>query len=626
MCGISGILSNNKSEKELGLISRDMANTLHHRGPDAKGVWCDGSRIAMGHARLAIIDLSPNGLQPMTSRSQKHTICFNGEIYNFLELKKHLDQKSITLRGESDTEAFLECIDQFGLDWTLENSRGMFAFALWNAESAKLTLCRDRLGEKPLYYGRVGNDFVFASELKALKKHPNFTLNIDRAALSAFVKYNYVPTPMCILDGFKKLPASSHVTGATAEELYSCVPQAYWQPPQEHDNRGIDLEQLLIEVVGDQMVSDVPIGCFLSGGIDSSLISAIMQSQSELPISTFTIGFDEGDYDESRHAKAVAEHIGSRHTEWIIGPNDVLDLIPEMASIYDEPFADSSQLPTTLLSRMTRQEVTVCLSGDGGDELFCGYERYNWAENINRAAKYTPAAAKSLLSKIVRSKDTEQWDKYLGYLPVKISQPGRKAYTICDMLEAGDPEKIYDRLLSHWHDPETVVINGQPISTVDGFFTDNVGIKQNAMNHDTKFYLTDDIMVKVDRAAMSASLESRAPLLDHRIVEYANGLSINEKYKNGKTKAPLRQVLYKYVPQSMIERPKMGFGVPLEHWFRKDLKAWAEERLNPELLKSQGFFNPETIAKYWDQHQTQGYNRQYHLWDIIMFQEWLANW
>lgn len=625
MCGIGGIFSNGRSESRLKQISADMANTLHHRGPDAKGVWCDGSHIAMGHARLAVIDLSPNGLQPMTSLSQKYTICFNGEIYNFLELKDHLVKKEVSLRGESDTEALVECIDEFGLDWTLENSRGMFAFALWNAESKELTLCRDRLGEKPLYYGRVGNDLVFASELKAFRSHPEFTLNIDRTALCAYVKYGYVPTPQCILDGFKKLPASTYISGASVGELYSSKPISYWEPAIDHVNSNVDLEQLLIEVVGNQMVSDVPIGSFLSGGIDSSLVSAIMQSQCEQPINTYTIGFNEGDYDESKHAKAVADHIGSRHTEWIIGPNHILDLIPKMANIYDEPFADSSQLPTTLLAQMTRKEVTVCLSGDGGDESFCGYERYRRADYINRAANHTPEAAKSLLSKFVHSKSIEHWDKLIGYLPIKITQPGRKAYTLCEMLEA-NPEQIYDRLLSQWHNPEEVVIDGHPVSTVTGFFREGVGMKQNAMNHDTKFYLTDDIMVKVDRATMSASLESRAPLLDHRIVEYANGLSVKEKCKNGKTKAPLRQVLYKYVPKSIIERPKMGFGVPLEHWLRKELKGWAEERIDPTQLSDQGFFNLETIEKYWGQHQSCGYNRQFHLWNILMFQEWLAAW
>lgn len=630
MCGICGILSQDKGSQQLEKITTDMTRSLHHRGPDAKGVWSDQPRIAFGHARLSIIDLSPNGLQPMTSKSQRYTICFNGEIYNYKSLIKSLEDKNIALRGQSDTEALLECIDLFGLQWTLENAIGMYAFALWDAKAQKLTLCRDRMGEKPLYYGVVGRDLVFASELKAFKQHPEFTSEVSTEALSAFVKYCYVPTPLCIFKGVKKLTAASLVSGSTPEELFACEPEIYWKAKPSQSDHGLDLEGLLTDAVQKQMVSDVPIGCFLSGGIDSSLISAIMQAQKSTPIDTFTIGFNESDYDESMHAKAVADHIGSNHHEATVSSTDVLNLVPRVAEIYDEPFADASQMPTTLLSQMTKQKVTVCLSGDGGDELFCGYERYKWAKKLGMISGGTPQFVKSGINSVVHSRSTAQWDSMFNLLPAKlrskVSSPGRKLYAASEFLNFKTHEQVYDRLMSHWQSPESLVIGGSAFSTVEGSFDNNLSMMENAMAHDIKYYLTDDIMTKVDRATMSASLESRAPMLDHRIVEYAQSLTVDEKTQHGKAKYPLREILYKYVPEKIIERPKMGFGVPLEHWFRNELKPWAEERLDPILINKQGFFQAEPIQQSWQQHQEKTHNRQYQLWAILVFQEWYSKW
>lgn len=374
MCGIGGIFSTGQTEDNLRQISQAMSQLLHHRGPDDSGVWTDARGIGLGHARLSIVDLSAAGKQPMSSKSGRYVLCYNGEIYNFRDLQSSLEAKGVYLTGHSDTEAIVESIDAFGLDWTIRNSHGMFAFALWDRDNRNLTLVRDRFGEKPLYYGLIGNDLVFASELKAVRAHSAFAFSLDKESLSGFVKYGYIGGAECIYSGFKKLPAASIVSGATAQELFDCTAQTYWNAEVSESTGSVDeLERVLTDVIGKQMIADVPTGSFLSGGVDSSLITALMQKQSSRAIDTFTIGFQNPEYDESKYAKEVSTHLGTNHTEWIIDENDILNLIPDLASIYDEPFADSSQLPTTLLSRLTSQSVTVCLSGDGGDELFYGY-------------------------------------------------------------------------------------------------------------------------------------------------------------------------------------------------------------------------------------------------------------
>ena len=629
MCGIAGILSGGRGKTDLHKIAFDMAGALNHRGPDAQGAWSDEAGIAMGHTRLAIIDLSEDGLQPMTSQSQRYTICFNGEIYNFRELISYLESKKISMRGYSDTEAFLECIDCFGLQWTLEKSRGMFAFSLWDAKHRQLKLCRDRLGEKPLYYGMIGNDLVFASELKSFKKHPQFQLDVNRRALSAYTKYSYVPTPMCILDGFKKLPPASIISGNTGQDIFQCEPDKYWDVNSVWEKPEKGLEEILVDVIRMQMVSDVPVGCFLSGGIDSSLIAALMQSQSDGPIDTFTIGFNEREYDESRHAAAVANHIGSNHHEWIITPAEVMEMVPRVGHIYDEPFGDSSSLPTTLLAEMTRQSVKVCLSGDGGDELFYGYKRYILAQKVNFWRELSPSWVKKLIVKALSSKSEAEMDRILSRLskwtPINVRNPVKRVQNLKDIFRANDPEHLYDKVISHWNYPEHLVVGGEKISLVDGFFKESFSFQDNMTLHDINYYLSDDIMVKVDRATMANSLESRAPLLDHRLVEFSRSVSIADKTRNGQTKAPLRELLYKFVPRELIERPKMGFGVPLGPWLRGDLKEWAGDLLAPSALKKQGYFHSPPIETCWEQHQS-GRDMRHALWDILAFQQWLAEW
>ncbi len=632
MCGIAGIFSQKLSKETLVNIASNMAQTLHHRGPDAKGVWSCES-VGFGHARLAIVDLSAQGLQPMSSACGRYTICFNGEIYNYLELGEKLQQRSIALRGNSDTEVLIESISEFGLENALRAARGMFAFGLWDAKHKRITLGRDRLGEKPLYYGMCNGDLVFASELKAFRELPGFSASVDRSALSAFVKYKYVPTPACILKGYKKLPAATTIAGRNAAEVYESEPDAYWKYDEARvEYATVDgLEELLLSTIEKEMRSDVPIGCFLSGGIDSSLVTSLMQSLSENPIHTFTIGFSEKDFDESVHARNVATHLGTKHTEWIIGENDVLDLVQELPKIYDEPFGDSSQLPTTLLSRMTRKNVTVCLSGDGGDELFCGYSRYFWAQKVKNSLGKVPSPIRRAVARAIDLRSPDQWSAYYNKLPRflggnRINNFGNKLEPISRFCADANDEELYDFFLADWKQPQDLVVGGQNISIVKGSFGRNRSFMENMMLNDSKYYLSDDIMVKVDRASMSASLESRAPLLDHKVFEYAMSIPIDQKYSDGVGKLPLRNILYKYVPQQIIDRPKMGFGVPLDQWFRSELRDWCDDLLSAETLKRQGYFNVDEVVKCWNSHRSGKANRQYELWSILTFQQWLSDW
>ena len=631
MCGIVGLLSQDKTVEQISRISKNMAETLSHRGPDASGVWTNKRSIGFGHRRLAINDLSPNGQQPMTSSNGRYTICFNGEIYNFKELTNELLKLKVHLKGCSDTEVFLEYISVFGMEKALSDARGMFAFGLWDAEDARLFLARDRLGEKPLYYGKIGNDLVFTSELKAAYQHPGFIFEIDAEALSAFVKYSYVPAPLCIISGFKKLKSASYVSGISTHEIIEATPTPYWSAPRNKisDASVSGLETVLRNTIKNEMISDVPIGCFLSGGIDSSLVSALMQENSMTPIETFTIGFSEKSHDESEHARMVAGHLGTNHNEWIISQSDVIGLIPSLPQIYDEPFADPSQLPTTMLARMTQKSVTVCLSGDGGDELFCGYDRYLWMEKIQKYLSRTPAVFKNIFQHIYKSRGNESWDRAYKFLrpisPIQTNNFSGKLEILHDYCSKSGPEDLYDSLLSCWTKPHSVVRNSIDNSIVQSFNAE-LTLLENLMLQDALNYLQDDIMVKVDRATMSTSLESRAPLLDHKIFEYAWSMPISEKYSNGVTKKPLREILYKYVPKEMIERPKMGFGVPLESWFRHELKDWCETRLSADALRSHGLFNINPIRNAWEQHRDSSVNKQYHLWNILSFQEWYNYW
>jgi asparagine synthase (glutamine-hydrolysing) len=643
MCGIAGYWRAGKPPD--GATLKAMTDAIRTRGPDADGQWLDATNgVALGHRRLAILDLTPAGAQPMMSHCGRYVIAFNGEVYNFAALRNELERADVALawRGHSDTEVMLAAIAAWGLEAALKKFVGMFAFALWDRETRTLSLARDRLGEKPLYYGWQGETLLFGSELKALKAHPAFNATIDRNALTLYLRHNVIPAPYSIYQGIHKLPPGTFLQLHTGQK--DAQPVAYWsarhvaETGQRNLFRGSDaeavaeLERLLSQAVGGQMVADVPLGAFLSGGIDSTTIVALMQAQSPRPIKTFTIGFNEAGYNEAEHAHAVARHLGTEHTELYVTPQDAMDVIPRLATMYDEPFADSSQIPTFLVSQLARSHVTVSLSGDGGDELFGGYNRYVWGRNIWRRIGWMPSGLRKLAAHAIPGLSPQTWDKLFHLagpiLPtsLRVRLPGDKLHKLAGILDAATQEEIYRRLVSIWPQPTDVVIQGHEPDTaltrthamplLDDF-------TQRMMYLDQVSYLPDDILVKVDRAAMGVSLETRVPLLDHRVVEFAWQLPLSLKIRAGQGKWPLRQVLYKYVPQALVERPKMGFGVPLDVWLRGPLKDWAENLLDEARLQRECYFNPAPIREKWQEHLSGKRNWQPHLWTILMFQAWL---
>jgi asparagine synthase (glutamine-hydrolysing) len=645
MCGIAGFIGGRFDHGAQGAraVLGRMTGAIAYRGPDSAGAWLDsGHRVALGHRRLAILDLSPAGEQPMTSRSGRFVTVYNGEIYNHLELRERL---SGPWRGHSDTETLLAAIEAWGVEKALGECAGMFALALWDQQEKTLILARDRLGEKPLYYGRQGEGadsaFLFGSELKALARHPAFRREIDRRALSLFTRFNYVPAPHSIYAGISKLPPGAFLTLRPGEPTPAITP--YWSGaevaaagaaapldigPEEATD---ELERLLSKTVSQQMLSDVPLGAFLSGGIDSSTVVALMQAQSSRPVKTFSIGYDDPAYNEAEHAGAVARHLGTDHTELYVKPEDALAVIPSLPSIYDEPFADASQVPTLLVSRLARREVTVALSGDGGDELFAGYNRYHLAaRNWGRISKL-PRPLRSAVARGLVALSPEQWNKVAGtlapILPASLRLgPGEKVHKAAHGLASGSADDLYRGLVSSWREPAEIVIGGAEPETL-GRETlarlDGLGTCERMMALDMLTYLPDDILAKVDRAAMSVSLETRVPLLDHRVVEYAWRLPLDLKLRDGKSKWVLRQLLYRHVPRSLIERPKMGFGIPIGAWLRGPLKGWAEELIGEGRLAGEGYFHPGPIRAAWDAHQSGRSNVQYQLWAILMFQSWL---
>lgn len=647
MCGISGIfdLEASLGHSEIENQLERMSETLTHRGPDGSGVWVDSdSGIGLAHRRLAIIDLSPEGGQPMHSSAGRYCIAFNGEIYNFQELRRELGS-DMEWRGHSDTEALLAAIEAWGLVRAVRKTVGMFAFALWDRKQRRLHLVRDRMGEKPLYYGWVGRSFVFASELKALKTIPGWVGAIDRDALTAYLRHNYIPAPYSIYSGIKKLlPGTILDIPAHGTERDDLNPVPYWRleaiaaagfehpfSGSENDAIGV-LEQLLFTSVKQKMVSDVPLGAFLSGGIDSSLIVALMQAQSDRPISTFTIGFNEKGYNEAQHAKIIATHLGTDHTELYVEPDQARAVIPDLPTLFDEPFSDSSQIPTLLVSQMARQEVTVSLSGDGGDELFFGYQRYFLALAIWSKLKRLPYSARRRLAGWVQSIPRSVLDSGFSWVsPIanRYGRPGKpsdKLYKLAEMMSFGRFESLYQELVSHWKHPSEIVINGNEPG--GGFLRSPWsgapnGLQQTMMYQDSTSYLPDDILVKVDRASMGVSLESRVPMLDHRVVEFAFSLPVSMKSKDGEGKWLLRQLLYKRVPRTLLDRPKMGFGVPIDTWLRGPLREWAEDLLAPARLSQEGFFEVQPIQDKWVQHIKGTANWAPYLWDILMFQAWL---
>jgi asparagine synthase (glutamine-hydrolysing) len=646
MCGFAGFLSQNTLRPVDELLKR-MADKISHRGPDASGYWHDDEQhIGLAHRRLSIVDLSAAGHQPMQSASGRYQIAFNGEIYNHTLLRESLAQSfpALLWRGHSDTETLLAGIDCWGIQGTVERLIGMFAFAVWDRQTHTLTLARDRAGEKPLYYGWQGGTFLFGSELKALCVHPAFQKQIDRGALSLFLRHGYIPSPYSIYQGVSKLQPGCLLTVSLqrpepemsrywsgAEIAKSGVANGFGGSPGE----AVDsLEVLLKDAVRQQMMADVPLGAFLSGGVDSSTVVALMQAQSSRPVKTFTIGFHENGYNEAEHAVLVAKHLGTDHTELYVSAEQAMAVIPRLPVLYDEPFADSSQIPTFLVSQLARQQVTVSLSGDAGDELFCGYNRYQLTHKLWSRLARVPLPLRTLAARALTSVSPNAWNRLMsaagGLLPhgAGAAQFGDKVHKGAGVLASDSADALYRGLVSSWHDPASVVINGrEPPTLLSGNPPDLQGLDdvQRMMALDLLTYLPDDILVKVDRAAMGVSLETRVPFLDHRVVETAWRLPLEMKLREGQNKWILRQVLYRHVPQALIERPKMGFGVPIDSWLRGPLRQWAEELLDESRLKKEGYFHPTEIRRKWREHLSGQRNWQHQLWSVLMFQAWLES-
>ena len=652
MCGIVGFVDTRNNNFRLKEILSKMTEPLAHRGPDDSGMWIDLlSGVALGHRRLSIIDLSEEGRQPMVSSDSRYVIIFNGEIYNFREIRceieKGEDKINPQWRGHSDTEVMLAAISAWGLEEALHRFNGMFAFALWDKKNRVLHLARDRMGEKPLYYGRIKDVFVFGSELKAFKAHPLWQGGINRDALALFLRHNYIPAPYTIYTGINKLLPGTLLSYSLPDNYQKekCWQiKNYWSPKelaeigQSEPFRGtakeavIALDQLLLDAVRLRMESDVPLGAFLSGGIDSSTVVALMQTLSCRPVKTFTIGFNESGYNEAESAKLVAAHLGTEHTELYVTSEHAMAIIPQLPTLYDEPFSDSSQIPTFLVSRLARQSVTVSLSGDGGDELFGGYPRYKIAHGRWKSIGWLPLSGrKALANKLSTIPPKILNDRFAWIAPLlyKNRGPGSiadKLYRFVDMLRSENPEIIYKGLVSHWESPANIVLdaNEPPTIFTDGDQCANLNnFIKRMMFIDTVSFLPDDILVKVDRASMGVSLEARVPMLDHRVVEFAFRLPLSMKIRKESSKWILQQVLYKYFPEKLFDRPKMGFGVPIGSWLRGPLRCWAEDLLNESKLQKENFFNPEPIRNKWKEHLSGTHNWQYHLWDILMFQAWL---
>jgi asparagine synthase (glutamine-hydrolysing) len=641
MCGLAGFLTESGSPTDaLARRASDMADRIAHRGPDDAGTWVDAAAgIALGHRRLAVLDLSPAGHQPMLSACGRYVIAFNGEIYNHLELRRDLGPRTGSWRGHSDTETLLAYIAAKGLRAALQSCVGMFAFALWDRERQQLSLARDRLGEKPLYYGWQGRTFLFGSELRALQAHPAFRAEINRDALASFLRLGYIPAPNSIFSGIQKLQPGCYVRvdhrvrDASEERYWSLADAARIgeeEPFLGSDEAGIvTLEKELSRAIKGQSVADVPVGTLLSGGIDSSMVTALMQAHSSRPIKTFTVGFSERQHNEAAHAAAVAKHLGTEHNEVILSPKDALRITPDLPHIYDEPFADPSQLPTQLVMRVARQSVTVALSGDGGDEFFGGYNRYRFLPSISRGLASVPQPIRQALGRSLQSLTTHQWDRLLRPVAalVRVSQIGEKIHKLASrMRTVNDPYDLFVSVVSQWDRPERVVSGAREPSSI---ILDRTAWPQLAdpvaqyMAVDALSYLPGDILTKVDRAAMAVSLETRAPFLDHRVVEFAWRLPMRFKLRRGVGKWVLRRVLERYVPSELFERPKMGFGVPLDDWLRGPLRPWAEDLLNVSTLRAQGYFDTGIVGQTWQAHLN-GASNGTRLWSVLMFQAWLS--
>lgn len=647
MCGICGFTNNNNEFPSLESIIVQMSNSIKHRGPDDSGYWCDRETgVALGQRRLSIIDLSKEGHQPMISSSGLNVIVFNGEIYNHNQLRMELVKMGSVFKGHSDTEVLLEAAEKWGIKTALQKSVGMFALALWNNKSRTLFLARDRVGEKPLYYGQFNGVFMFASEIKALMLHPEFEKRIDRQALAEYFRYGYIPAPRSIFEGIFKLIPGRIMKIEHDKSMLSISEESYWNADEVVRNaqncafsgtnaEALDeLEKVLSEAVRMQMIADVPLGAFLSGGIDSSTIVALMQRYSSKPVRTFSIGFREEAYDEAHYARQVALQIGTDHTELYVTPEETLAMVPRLPCLYDEPFADSSQIPTFLVAEMTRKHVTVSLSGDAGDELFGGYNRYSMVEKIWKNIGWMPGTIRKTGAKAAKAISPALWDRIFNILdpalPSNMRQrrPGDKVHKMSGIIVADNPMGLYKRFVSLNQNPEQLLASNDAIHWhLNGLFElHGKSFKENMMFADLIDYLPDDILVKVDRACMGNSLESRIPFLDHRVIEFAWSLPLDLKIRNGQGKWLLRQLLYKYVPEKLVERPKIGFEVPIDSWLRGPLQTWAESLLNPSRIRQENILNSEPIQRMWMEHLSGKRNWQRQLWTILMFQAWKEHW
>jgi len=651
MCGIAGIIS--RGPVDQSVVVR-MIRPIANRGPDDEGVWFDpAERVGLGHRRLAIVDLSPAGHQPMLSADGRFVLTFNGEIYNHAELRRELEDRNAVpeggWRGHSDTEVLLQGIVAWGLPEALKRSAGMFAFGLWDRATRRLSLVRDRFGEKPLYYGWAGRDLVFGSELKSLRAHPDFDNAIDRRALRLFAARTYVPAPFSIYERIFKLPPGCVLTIdiAVATQPLSDPPdedtdeagiklERYWSyrdtvrrglaEPLNDETAILDtLERALANAIRGQSMADVPVGAFLSGGIDSSTVCALYQKYSAIPVRTFSIGFDEAGYNEAADARRVAEHLGTVHNELYVTVSEARDIIPQLPAMYDEPFADSSQIPTHLVSRFAREQVTVALTGDGGDELFAGYNRHFVAPRLWGHLQKVPRSLRVAAGSAFGTFPAQFWNGLAGLMPGRhaphIGRKVQKALRLTASAESLDD--VYRSFLDEWSYEVSPVIGGED---VDNFWDLDVGADApdcvRMMYCDAVSYLPDDILAKVDRASMAVALETRVPFLDHRVAELAARIPLSLKIQDGSGKHILRKLLYQMVPPELVDRPKAGFGIPVGEWIKGPLRPWAEELLDLDRIGSEGWFDPQIIHKRWSQHLAGQRDSTPALWAILMFQSW----
>jgi asparagine synthase (glutamine-hydrolysing) len=650
MCGIAGVLDPDASTSadRLGALASRMASSLEHRGPDAGGVWTDAEAgVAFGHRRLAVIDLGPGGTQPMVSSGGRWVIAYNGEVYNHRDLRHRLERTGTQFRGNSDTEVLLDAVECWGIDRALDACEGMFAAALWDRNRRELHLLRDRFGEKPLYYGWVGKVFAFGSELKALSTLPGFAAELDRSAVANYLRFNCIPAPDTIWRGVRKL-LPGHLVTLPESPARGVLPEqrCYWsaadaiararqQPLTASVEEMTDqLEGALSDAVAERMIADVPVGAFLSGGIDSSTIVALMQRHTSESVRTFTVGFADRSFDESAEAAAVAAYLGTDHTTVSVGDAEAVGVITQLPDIWDEPFSDVSQIPTYLVSQVAREQVTVSLSGDGGDELFAGYNRHAWLERVWGRAAVVPVGARRTIGSVLGRIPpwvVEGAGRATSALPARwrVRNPSDKMAKLARVLAASDPEDAYRTLTTHWADACSMVLGIGPQGDSDDGIPSPVaggGITEQMLWFDLVRYLPDDILVKLDRAAMAVSLETRVPFLDRKVLDLAWSLPLDAKLRHGQTKWLLRQVLGRLVPSQLVERPKMGFGLPIGSWLRGELSPWAEHLLDERRLRTQRLLDPAPIRRAWDLHRSGRRDLGYELWDVLVLQAWIDRW